>query len=224
MAMLPRLKPRCFYDLVIEVAIVRPGPDPGRHGASRTCAGGRASSRSTYPSDAVKSVLERTLGVPIFQEQVMQLAIVAAGFTPGEADQLRRAMAAWKRKGGLEPFERAADRRHARARLRRGVRASRSSSRSWASANTAFPNRMPPASRCSSTSRRWLKCHEPAAFLRGAAQQPADGLLCAGAAGAGCARARRRGAAGRRAMQRLGLHARARARARHSRCGSGCAW
>src|SRR4026209_239250 len=58
----------------------------------------------TYPSDAVKGVLSRTLGVPIFQEQVMQLAIVAAGFTPGEADQLRRAMAAWKRKGGLEKY------------------------------------------------------------------------------------------------------------------------
>jgi error-prone DNA polymerase len=62
-------------------------------------------------------VLERTLGVPIFQEQVMQLAMVAAGFTPGEADQLRRAMAAWRRKGGLGPFEQKADRRHARARL-----------------------------------------------------------------------------------------------------------
>ena len=103
-SMLPRLKPKTFYDLVIEVAIVRPGPIQGgmvhpylkrRQGLEPV----------TYPSDAVKAVLERTLGVPIFQEQVMQLAIVAAGFTPGEADRLRRSMAAWRRKGGLEKFE-----------------------------------------------------------------------------------------------------------------------
>ena len=103
-SMLPRLLPACFYDLVIEVAIVRPGPIQGgmvhpylkrRQGLEPV----------TYPSEAVKGVLERTLGVPIFQEQVMQLAIVAAGFTPGEADHLRRSMAAWRRKGGLEKFE-----------------------------------------------------------------------------------------------------------------------
>ena len=103
-SMLPRLKPRTFYDLVIEVAIVRPGPIQGgmvhpylkrRQGLEPV----------TYPSEAVRGVLERTLGVPIFQEQVMQLAIVAAGFTPGEADRLRRSMAAWKRKGGLQIFE-----------------------------------------------------------------------------------------------------------------------
>ncbi len=104
MAMLPRLKPRSFYDLVIEVAIVRPGPIQGGmvHPYLRRRQGTEA---VTYPSEAVKTVLERTLGVPIFQEQVMQLAVVAAGFTPGESDQLRRSMAAWKRKGGLEPFE-----------------------------------------------------------------------------------------------------------------------
>ena len=104
MTMLPRLKPRCFYDLVIEIAIVRPGPIQGGmvHPYLRRREGTEA---VDYPSDAVRGVLERTLGVPIFQEQVMQLAIVAAGFTPGEADQLRRAMAAWKRRGGLEPFK-----------------------------------------------------------------------------------------------------------------------
>ena len=104
MSMLPRLRPRDYYDLVIQIAIVRPGPIQGdmvhpylsrRNGKSPV----------TYPSDAVREVLVRTLGVPIFQEQVMQIAMVAAGFTAGEADQLRRAMAAWKRKGGLEPFE-----------------------------------------------------------------------------------------------------------------------
>ncbi len=103
MSMLPRLKPQNFYDLVIEVAIVRPGPIQGgmvhpylkrRNGEEPV----------TYPSPAIRSVLERTLGIPIFQEQVMQIAIVAAGFTPGQADQLRRAMAAWKHKGDLTRF------------------------------------------------------------------------------------------------------------------------
>jgi error-prone DNA polymerase len=104
MAMLPRLKPRCYYDLVIEVAIIRPGPIQGDmvHPYLRRRNGEEA---VDYPSEEVKSVLQRTLGVPIFQEQVMQLAVVAAGFTPGEADRLRRAMAAWKRRGGLGPFE-----------------------------------------------------------------------------------------------------------------------
>jgi len=99
------LRPRNFYDLVIEVAIVRPGPIQGEmvHPYLRRRNGEEP---VNYPSKAVEAVLKRTLGVPIFQEQVMQLAIVAAGFSPGEADRLRRAMAAWKRKGGLEPFQR----------------------------------------------------------------------------------------------------------------------
>jgi error-prone DNA polymerase len=103
MAMLPRLKPANFYDLVIEVAIVRPGPIQGKmvHPYLRRRQGLEPVS---YPSEDLKRVFERTLGVPIFQEQVMQLAIVAAGFTPGEADQLRRSMAAWKRRGGLEHY------------------------------------------------------------------------------------------------------------------------
>ena len=103
MSMLPRLRPRSYYDLVIQIAIVRPGPIQGdmvhpylnrRNGKEPV----------SYPSEAVRDALERTMGVPIFQEQVMQLAMVAAGFSGGEADQLRRAMAAWKRKGGLEPY------------------------------------------------------------------------------------------------------------------------
>jgi error-prone DNA polymerase len=103
MSMLPRLQPRNFYDLVIEVAIVRPGPIQGGmvHPYLRRRSGEEP---VDYPSDEVKQALSRTLGVPIFQEQVMQLAILAADFTPGEADALRRAMAAWKRKGGLGPF------------------------------------------------------------------------------------------------------------------------
>ena len=103
MSMLPRLKPRCFYDLVIEVAIVRPGPIQGDmvHPYLRRR---RGDEPVTFPDDRIRSVLLKTLGVPLFQEQAMKLAVVAAGFTPGEADQLRRAMAAWRRKGGLEPF------------------------------------------------------------------------------------------------------------------------
>jgi error-prone DNA polymerase len=104
MSMLPRLRPACFYDLVIETAIVRPGPIQGGmvHPYLRRRQGLEP---VTYPSEAVRGVLQRTLGVPIFQEQVIKLAMVAAGFTPGEADHLRRSMAAWRRKGGLEHFE-----------------------------------------------------------------------------------------------------------------------
>ncbi|MCG8054729.1 MAG: error-prone DNA polymerase [Candidatus Thiodiazotropha endolucinida] len=104
MSMLPRLQPRNYYDLVIQIAIVRPGPIQGEMVHPYLL---RRSGKApvTYPSEAIRSVLERTLGVPIFQEQVMQIAMVAAGFSAGEADQLRRAMAAWKRKGGLEPFQ-----------------------------------------------------------------------------------------------------------------------
>lgn len=103
MSMLPRLRPRCWYDLVIEVAIVRPGPIQGNmvHPYLRRRNGDEL---VTYPNAEIRSVLERTLGVPIFQEQAMKLAIVAAGFTPGEADQLRRAMGAWRKTGVIEKF------------------------------------------------------------------------------------------------------------------------
>jgi error-prone DNA polymerase len=104
MSMLPRLRPRCFYDLVIEVALVRPGPIQG--GAVHPYLNRRQGKEPiTYPK-ALDAALERTLGIPVFQEQCMQIAIIAAGFTPGEADGLRRAMAAWKRKGGLGKYER----------------------------------------------------------------------------------------------------------------------
>jgi error-prone DNA polymerase len=103
MSMLPRLKPRCFYDLVVEVAIVRPGPIQG--GMVHPYLKARANPEQvSYASPALKEVLKRTLGVPIFQEQVMQVAMAAADFSPGEADQLRRSMAAWKRKGGVHKF------------------------------------------------------------------------------------------------------------------------
>jgi error-prone DNA polymerase len=162
MSMLPRLKPKEFYDLVIEVAIVRPGPIQGGmvHPYLRRRQGLEP---VTYPSDAVKGVLSRTLGVPIFQEQVMQLAIVAAGFTPGEADQLRRSMAAWKRRGGLGHFEQ---------RLIKGM-SDRGYDESFArqifSQIQGFGEYGFPESHAASFallvySSAWLKCFEPAAF------------------------------------------------------------
>ena len=103
MSMLPRLKPQCFYDLVVEVAIVRPGPIQG--GMVHPYLQARANPQAVeYASPALKEVLKRTHGVPIFQEQVMQVAMAAADFSAGEADQLRRSMAAWKRKGGVHKF------------------------------------------------------------------------------------------------------------------------
>lgn len=104
MSMLPRLKPNCFYDLVIQIAIVRPGPIQGDmvHPYLRRRA--KEEKVPEYPTKEIKAVLDRTLGVPLFQEQAMQLAIVAAGFTASEADQLRRAMAGWRRPGLIEQF------------------------------------------------------------------------------------------------------------------------
>ena len=103
MAMLIKLKPSCFYDLVIEVAIVRPGPIKGGmiHPYLKRR---REKLPYNYPSEAIKKILHRTLGVPIFQEQVMELAIEAANFTPGEADQLRRSLSTWKSKKGMDIF------------------------------------------------------------------------------------------------------------------------
>jgi error-prone DNA polymerase len=103
MAMLPRMKPKTFYDLVIEVAIVRPGPIQGDmvHPYLRRREGREP---VVYPTTALQRVLEKTLGVPLFQEQAMQIAIVAAGFTPSEADQLRRAMGTFKFTGGINKF------------------------------------------------------------------------------------------------------------------------
>ncbi|MEW5726674.1 MAG: error-prone DNA polymerase [Pseudomonadota bacterium] len=103
MAMLPRLQPRCFYDLVIEVAIVRPGPIQGDmvHPYLRRRAG---KEKVTFPSRELEAVLRKTLGVPLFQEQAMRIAIEAAGFSPAEADRLRRAMATFKRAGQVAAF------------------------------------------------------------------------------------------------------------------------
>jgi error-prone DNA polymerase len=162
MAMLPRLKPRNFYDLVVEVAIVRPGPIQGEmvHPYLRRRNGEEPVS---YPSREVEEVLRRTLGVPIFQEQVMRLSIVAAGFSPGQADALRRAMAAWKRKGGLGPFQR---------QLIDGMR-ERGYEESFANqifnqilgfGEYGFPESHAASFALLVYTSAWLKAHEPAAF------------------------------------------------------------
>ena len=104
MSMLPRLRPDRFYDLVIEVAIVRPGPIQGDMVHPYFGVGRNEEEPVEYSDDRIRAVLEKTLGVPIFQEQAMRLAVVAAGFTPGEADQLRRAMGAWRKTGVIDQF------------------------------------------------------------------------------------------------------------------------
>ncbi|MFC7300017.1 error-prone DNA polymerase [Herminiimonas aquatilis] len=102
MSMLPRLRPQEYYDLVVQVAIVRPGPIQGGMVHPYLKQRHMPKNQISYPGPAIQKALERTCGVPIFQEQVMQIAVLAADFSPGEADELRRSMAAWKRKGNLE--------------------------------------------------------------------------------------------------------------------------
>ncbi|MSR15100.1 MAG: error-prone DNA polymerase [Gammaproteobacteria bacterium] len=163
MVMLPRLKPACYYDLVIEVAIIRPGPIQGEmvHPYLRRRNG---EEEVTYPSEAVRGVLARTLGVPLFQEQVIKLAMVAAGFSAGEADQLRRAMATWKRNGGLGEF---------RQKLTQGMH-ERGYSQEFAErifnqiqgfGEYGFPESHAASFALLAYVSAWLKCHEPAAFL-----------------------------------------------------------
>jgi error-prone DNA polymerase len=163
MSMLPRLQPREYYDLVIEVAIVRPGPIQG--GAVHPYLRRRQGlDPEIYPSDRLREALERTKGVPIFQEQVMQVAMIAAGFSAGEADELRRAMAAWKRKGGLEKYY---------DRIVNGME-ERGYERSFAVAifeqikgfgEYGFPESHAAGFALLVYTSSWLKCHEPEAFL-----------------------------------------------------------
>ena len=163
MSMLPRLKPRCFYDLVVEVAIVRPGPIQGGmvHPYLRRRQGLEA---IVYPSAAVREVLQRTLGIPIFQEQVMKIAMVAAGFNAGQADALRRSMAAWRRKGGVDQF---------RTRLINGL-LNNGYTPEFADAifkqiegfgEYGFPESHAASFALLAYVSAWLKCHEPEAFL-----------------------------------------------------------
>jgi error-prone DNA polymerase len=163
MSMLPRLRPRCFYDLVIEVAIVRPGPIQGDMVHPYLCRRNKEEPVE-YPSDAVRAVLGRTLGVPLFQEQAMKLAIVAAGFSPGEADQLRRAMAAWKRKGDrLLAFED----RFIGGMLKNGSTrdfAERCFNQLKGFSEYGFPESHAASFALLVYVSAWLKCHHPAAF------------------------------------------------------------
>ncbi|GMV68041.1 MAG: error-prone DNA polymerase [Pseudomonadota bacterium] len=165
MSMLPRLQPRNYYDLVIQIAIVRPGPIQGQmvHPYLARRAGREPVS---YPSAAVRQVLARTLGVPIFQEQVMQLAMVAAGFTAGEADQLRRAMGAWHAKGRLEQFER----RLLQGMIERGYEerfAEQIIRQIRGFGEYGFPESHSASFALLAYVSAWLKRHHPAAFCAG---------------------------------------------------------
>ena len=163
MAMLPRLRPESYYDLVIEVSIVRPGPIHGgmvhpylkrRHGAEEI----------TYPHPSLEPILAKTLGIPLFQEQVMQIAVVAADYTPGEADQLRRDMAAWRKSGRME--------RH-RSRLisrmmAKGIEAEfaeRVFEQIRGFGEYGFPESHAASFALIAYATAWLKCHQPAVFL-----------------------------------------------------------
>jgi error-prone DNA polymerase len=162
MAMLPRLLPRCFYDLVVEVAIVRPGPIQGDmvHPYLRRRNGEEP---VVYPSPLVEEVLSKTLGVPLFQEQVMRLAMVAAGFTAGEADQLRRAMGAWRRPGLIEQY---------RQKMRDGMLArglpvefaDRLFEHVRGFGEYGFPEAHAASFALLAYVSAWLKCYYPAAF------------------------------------------------------------
>ncbi|HEX4879613.1 MAG TPA: error-prone DNA polymerase [Limnobacter sp.] len=165
MGMLPRLKPKKYYDLVVQVAIVRPGPIQG--GMVHPYLKARENPNAvSYPSDALKTALGRTLGVPIFQEQVMQIAILAAGFTPGEADQLRRGMAAWKRKGNLHQFYE----RVVHGMVTRGYEpafAERIFRQIEGFGEYGFPESHAASFALLVYASAWLKCHHPDAFLCG---------------------------------------------------------
>lgn len=162
MAMLPRLRPKEFYDLVIQVAIVRPGPIQGDmvHPYLRRR---NKEEPEDYPSEELQTVLQRTLGVPLFQEQVMQIAMVAAKYTAEEADGLRRSMAAWKRHGGLEPHRI----RLTERMLERGYKPefiARIFEQIKGFGSYGFPESHAASFALLAYASSWLKCHEPAIF------------------------------------------------------------
>ena len=162
MSMLPRLRPREFYDLVIEVALVRPGPIQG--GMVHPDLQRRQRKEPVDYPKGLEKALGRTLGIPIFQEQVMQVAVIAADFTPGEADQLRRAMAAWKRKGGMNNYEA----RIVDAMVDNGYEeafAKAIFSQIEGFGEYGFPESHAASFALLTYASSWLKCHEPAAFL-----------------------------------------------------------
>jgi error-prone DNA polymerase len=165
MVVLPAIKPREYYDLVVCIALIRPGPIVGgmrNHYVDRR----RGLEPFDYPSKVVEEVLGRTYGVPVFQEQVMQLAVVAAGFTPGEADQLRRAMGAWRRTGKLGPLE---------PKLLKGLRehgysedfVQQIAKQIKGFGEYGFPESHAASFALLAYASAWFKRHEPAAFLAG---------------------------------------------------------
>ncbi len=165
MTMLPRLQPRCYFDLVIEVAIIRPGPIQGGmvHPYLRRRQG---LEKVTYPSPALEKILGPTCGVPLFQEQVMEIAMVAAGFSAGEADKVRRSMAAWQRKGGLADYR---DKLMA-GMLERGYSAQFAESiyhQILGFGSYGFPQSHSASFALLVYTSAWLRRHAPAAFVAG---------------------------------------------------------
>jgi error-prone DNA polymerase len=166
MSMLPRLRPRKYYDLVIEVAIVRPGPIKGGMVHPYLQRRNMPPEEVPYPSEALRPVLEKTRGVPIFQEQVMQIAVVAAGFTPGEADELRRAMGAWQRSGRMGEYK---------EKLMKGMRkngyqevfAEQIFKQIEGFGEYGFPESHAASFALLTYQSSWLKRHRPAAFFAG---------------------------------------------------------
>lgn len=162
MSMLPRMKPRCFYDLIIEVAIIRPGPIQGKM-VHPFLARRQGKEVAVYPNKEIEAIYGRTLGVPLFQEQVMRVAMVAAGYNAGEADQLRRSMAAWKRHGNMDVHE---------ANIIQGM-LSRGYTLEYAQetfqqilgfSGYGFPESHAASFALLTYASCWLKCHEQAAF------------------------------------------------------------
>jgi error-prone DNA polymerase len=166
MSMLPRLRPREFYDLVIEVAIVRPGPIQGGmiHPYLKARERLRRGEDVQYESEALRPALERTLGIPLFQEQVMQISMIAAGFSADEADQLRRSMAAWKRSGGVHRFQQPL----IQGMLANGYRPEFAESifkQILGFGEYGFPESHAYSFALLAYDSSWLKCHEPECFL-----------------------------------------------------------
>jgi error-prone DNA polymerase len=162
MSMLPRMKPKRFYDIVIQVAIVRPGPIQGDmvHPYLRRREG---KEKPEYPSPELKQVLEKTLGVPLFQEQAMKVAIVGAGFSPAEADALRRSMATFQVHRRRRPFPRSPGRRHDRARLYEEF-AERTFKQIEGFGSYGFPESHAASFAKIAYASSWLKCHHPDIF------------------------------------------------------------
>ena len=215
--MLPRLRPTNFYDLVIEVAIVRPGPIQGDmvHPYLRRK---QRLEPVSYPSKELEAVLSKTLGVPLFQEQAMKIAIVAGGFTPSEADKLRRAMATFKRTGTIGTFRD----KMIEGMLANGYQrdfAERCFGQIEGFGEYGFPESHAASFALLVYASAWLKCHYPDVFAAALLNAQPMGFYAPAQIVRDAARARRRGAAAGREFFRLGFDAGARtARGRAAAC------